>query len=399
MSQNADKPRGGVIFYPREYKIADSIDDSYAVGVNQFNEPCIAYVRPTMVAREAASRGATAQTIPTIALFSETDRRAANPCFSSSDNCPSSPDGILLLEQVIVDQSLSGLHGGLTVYVAQWASVLRDESSSPMPMIAPGYMEIGFKNFMDDRLHDLANQYKILSSAIVSGNVDSPIDADTELQFIRRQILLSREKFFVCVLMACKQIRAYQQPSIQDLSKTITQMLTHYTKNGMYSSVLVRVRVNNTVIRKHCFTCTSSYDYTAKAVVPIEKTVSDFLRKNFGSIRAGSQLDGSVVELIPAQRINCGNRGRDKYSKQFEALGVPKIIKTFIEKGYQEDPLCNYVQQNCFMFCNVAARVSLVRNGRSGAGNILLSTAHAFSPPLGNPFTVNNSGVSEYDLV
>lgn len=399
MSQNADKPRGGVVFYPREYRVHESIDDSYIIGVNQLNEPCVAYVRPTIAAREAAGRGATAQTIPTVALFSETDRRAANPCFVSPDNCPSNPEGILLLEQVMIDKSLSGLHGELPVYVAQWASVLRDESSSPMPLVAPGYMEIGFKNFIDDGLRDLIHQYKILSSAISSGNVDSPIDADTELQSLRRDIMLSREKFFVCVLMACRQIRSYQQPSIQDLSGTITKMLTHYTRNGMYSSVLVRVRVNNTVIRKHCFTCTSSFDYKAKTVVPIEKTVSDFLRKNFGSIRAGSQLDGAIVELIPSQRVNCGNRGRDKYSKQFETLGVPKIVKTFVEKEYQQDPLCDYVRNNCFMFCNVAARLSLVRNGRSGAGNFLLSTAHAFSAPLGNPFTINSSGVSEYDLV
>lgn len=396
MSNASNKPKGGVVFYPRSYYIDDTSDSSYAIGMNHFNELCVIYIRATDSAKEAARNPNSAQTIPTIAEFSETDRRARNPCYISSDNSMENPCGIILLEQAYKDVELPSSHDGLPVYVGRWASVLRENHDMPMPLLGNGYMEISFGHKDAPEIEDLMFEYKKIISDITNGEYENLLDAEVAKKSLYKRIMSERKKFFTGVIIKSKEIRLIENPSLEVVRSKMILMLQHYTRDGMYGGVMLRVRNDMEVKKDGCFVCNAIFDYQGGVVKDIAATVDQFLKFNFGKIM--NLCKGGLLELIPTQRVNCGSRGVDKYSRQFNSDGIPKILKTFVDKDFYDNPVVNYVSEKAFLFCNLAIKVSSVRNGRSGAGNYLLTTAHAFSAPKGNIYSINNVGASAYQV-
>jgi hypothetical protein len=394
MPQVATKASGGFVFYPRKYHVSENPNESYSIGLNHLEIECVVYIQPTDAAREAARTSATAQTIPSIAEFADTGRKAKNPCYCSLDNGPNNPNGMLVIEQASIDTGLSNNHGGLPVYIGRWASVLREATDMPVAPYGPGYFEVGFSPKIDADMNELLVKYQEVVADIAAGNVANLSDAEEFRIKLYNRIMSGQKKFFVGVMIKVGEIFILESPTIQSLKDAISPVLQKYTVSGMYGGVMIRIRSGNSVFKNLCFNCNMVYDYKNQRVEDVAKIVGDFAKYNGRKIIDGAKF--GVVEIIPIQRVNCGSMGIDKYSKQFGTNAVPKILKTFVDKKYHNEPLINYSKEKAFLFANIAIRLSLIREGRSGANNVLISTLHAYSAPLGNAFTIDSYGTSKY---
>lgn len=397
--ENADnKPSGGMVFYPRSYDIVQSIDDSYARGVNQDGEECIVYVRPTEAARAAASVSGSAKTVPTLMEFAEDGRRARNPCLSAPDNCQETPEGVFLVEQVVKHDDLSIKHNGLPVYVGRWASVLRDSSDVPKVPVGPGYIEIGMSSKVDSEINEYMTQYQELMGEIDAGVVDNMSDAEEQRIGLYNKIMAGRKKWFVAVMMRVKETVTMNEVSAESLKSVIQPILDKYTICGMYGGVMVRVRSDNTVISESCSSCNMQFDYKKgepqKSGDVFENFMKFYGKKLIWAVKSNSY----TVDIIPTIRINCGPKGTQKLDDQFKAGGTPKLLKTFVDRDAHDDPMANYIKSKSFLFANVALRLAVIGQNRSGAGNHLLSSVHAYSAPKGNIFTADAEGNPTYRM-
>lgn len=401
MSESENKPNGGFVFYPRAYHIIEeSIDDSYAYGVNQNGEECVVHIRPTEGARAAAKNRDTAQTIPTLLEFGDESRRAKNPCIASEDNCKKKPEGVMIVEQTLQEGNMpeSGPYPGLPIFIARWASVARESSDMPKVPVGPGYIEVGFSHKVDQHVNELMTQYQEIESQVANGIRTDMIEVEEEKTTLRQQIMAGRKKWFVSVMLRNEEIFPLANLEQETLKSALQGILNKYTMKGMYGGAIVRVREGDVVISEISASCNMMFDYQKKSVKPFEDTFNDFMKFNGNKILRTAKAQNYSIDIIPTIRINCGPVGMNKFADQFKGAGVPKVLKTFVDSDFHDKPFANYEREKGFLFAHMAVRLAVIGRGKSGAGNYLMSSVHAYSAPKGNILTLGNNGESIYKM-
>lgn len=392
------KPSGGIVFYPREYVLDDNPDYSYAKGVDELGNPCVIYLNPDEESRSNARDSSTAQTIPSFDDFADTRSRAVRSCYVSKDNGPANPNGILLAEQVIPFKEPYHEHD-VPVYSAGWASILRDCDESPKVPMGFGYFEINTHNQAGEAVNEYLQRYKDIDDDMKAGLIENTIDADEEKMNLYNSIMSLRKKWFIAVIIKHKLIKQVESPSKNSLADAIRPYLSGFTKSGMYGGTIVRVRKDNLVITDLSFQCDMVYDYANSVISDVDSIIDECLKWNLGKILRAVESDPElIVEVIPTQRINCGKLGNEKYGKEIDASGAAsKIMKAYLEKEAHNDPFVNFKRDKKFLYCKVAVRPAEIYKGPS-KGNILVSSIHAFSAPIGNVLSISNTGSPEYKL-
>jgi len=399
-TKEESKQSGGMVFYPRSYHTTSDINTSYAIGVNHYGKDIVVFIIPTASSIAAANDKNTAQTIPTLLEFSDTGRKANNPCFASSNNCQKQQEGVMVLEQVTENKELSGRpeYNGLPVYQCTWASVLREYSDMPKSPVGTGYMEIGFSYKVSPEVNDMVFQYNELISDIESGRRDDVMDAEQQREELYKAIICGRKKWFVAVMLRSDEIFSLSDLSNDFAKKTIIPILKKYTMKGFYGGVIFRVRHGKTVIKELSSSCNMVFDYQLKEPKKVEEVVDTYMKFYGNKLLRESANHGYTVDIIPTIRFNCGPMGTINMSNEFKEPGVPKMLKTYIESDYHQDPMANYQKKSAFLFADIGIRLAVIREGKEGAGNYLVSSAHAFSAPKGNVLTIGASGESEYNM-
>lgn len=399
--KNIKKPEGGMIFFPREYFITDSINTSYAVGFNEKNEECVCFVIPKDENQAAQKEKNSSKTIPTLAEFSETSHRAKNPCFASKDNCLKNPCGILVMEQTERNTELEKdpKFNGLRVYVSKWASVIKDccEGDNSFVPLGYGYIETSAYSIKSQELNDLLFEYKEVDKLLSLGQITS-IDADEKKTFLYKQIMAGRTKKFTGVLLKNKKMFELTDFNIENIKDVFKKILEKLTKKGTYGAIILRVRKNGIVFKDLSAMCKMDYDYALKEVKPFDVVFDDFMKFNGNRIFKIAKQNNYSVDIIPAVRFNCGPKGNDKFSKEFLEPGTPKVLKTYIEKQAHNIPDINFVKNNLFLYAKIAIRLYEFGRSKKDFGSFLMSSAHAFSAPIGNVLTIDINGNSTYQL-
>jgi hypothetical protein len=383
------KSSGGFVFYPQQYILNPSNpDESFALGVTHGGFYCRVYINPTESARSKARNSDLANDIPAFEAFAETHKRARKPCFCSPDNSSQKPNGILLIEQAEKIQSLDNI----PTFQCKWASVLRDDSQSPSTFVGRGYLEISYNvNQKGDALA-YTHQYRDLSDRVSKGLVTDHLEAKIELERLYSAIVSERKKVYVGCIIKHDEITTVHSVNPNDLKNALRPQLLRYTSNGMYGGALIRVRLGNNIYLNSCSHCDMTLDYKSNQVADVEVVLADFIKYNFGKIKADMAKDQAcVIEVIPVHRVNCGPKGNSKYGKEMEQSSEAKVLKAYVDKQARSNPLISFKREKKFLFANIAIKTAAVYSGQS-SGNILLSVIHAFSAPKGNIFTIDEKG-------
>lgn len=393
------KPNGGMVLYPRHYELNDDHDLSFVRGVNERNEPCVFYLQPSSAAKDNAKNSETAQSVPKLAEFAETHRRAIRPCFVDDENCPQKPTGILLMEQILPMTNPPHEHD-VPVYVARWASVLRESQDMPLAPIGLGFIETTISQKSADNVNELMHQYKELEAAMIAGTVESMIDADEQKQALYKQIIAGSRKWFVAVMLRPGLTQTLTNISIEGLRAAMTPFLEKYTQRGMYGSCYVRVSRNNIVDTKLSAQCDMQFDYAEKCVASLSDILDNFIKWNSSRIISAARNDNTIIiDIIPAVRINCGKMSNDKYAKELASLGSSsKLMKAYIDRSAHGNPFSNFKKECQFLFCKMAIRPVELYKNKADAGNILASSIHAYSAPIGNVYCIGRKGELAYQL-
>ncbi|MND12159.1 hypothetical protein D3C87_378590 [compost metagenome] len=394
--------KGGSVFYPRKYFVNPSSDDlSFAVGVDIKGKMMVVYLLPTEEAKSNARDSNTAQSVPTFSEFSQTHRKAMHPCFASEENCFNTPCGVMLLEQLTpyVDCPVGHEH---PVFKCKWASILREMDDSPLVPIGYGYLEINSNKKYSDEVNELINRYKEIEADMKAGLVTNLIEADQKKMSLHGLIMGQKKKWFVSVILKNRELYPLTDVSESGFRAALTPHLLKYTEKGMYGGAMIRVRDGEKVISSLCCQCDMTYDYKETVVKPVDTTIGEFLAFDGRKIiREVGKNPALVVEIIPTQRINCGKLGNDKYGKDLSyargGMQVPKTLKTYVSSEVHGDPLIDYKKEKKFLYSMVAVRVAEIHSAK-GTGNLLVSAMHAFSSPIGNPFSIDRTGKPAYYL-
>lgn len=379
---------GGFVFFPRSYSIdQDQPSNSSASGVDIKGKKCTVYLRINDEAL-AASRSGAGKTVPDLARFSETHRKANNPCRSSPENCFESQEGVLLIEQAQVENKES------RVYSGSWASVLREGSEGPKPEIGIGYMEIG-RGKLTATVNQLMAEYIF---EMKTSNNDRGLRAQEKILKIRAEIARQHKSWYIGVLVQYEQIRTYHTVSNDEFRSIVSDILKRNTAKGMYGGALLRVRNEEGVVSSNLSgSIDLQYDYKKSQVMDINAPIDNYLK--FGGrkiLSAVNKLQGVSIDFIPVVRINCGKGGNNKYNKDsvnsIENGGTPKLEKIFVDKAYQDEPTRNLKASKAFLGSKIGIRTAEIY-GEAGKGNYLLSSLHAFSPPIGNIYELQHCPV------
>ena len=396
-SEAKKERKGGMVFYPRSYHLTDDLNTSYAIGVNHKDQLFAALIIPAEANQIAASKGNTAQTIPTFSEFAEVGRKAQNPCYCSPDNSPKNPCGVMVLEQIKHDpeRTKSGNFNGLHVYVAKWASVVREADDMPRSPVGPGYVEVGFTKSTDPQVNELLTQYDEVNVMLENNEINA-LDAEDKKDSLYKQIVKAQRKWFTTVMLRHKEIFLFEDPTPKNIRMYAYSLLLKYTKKGMYGGVIFRVRDGKNIIGTLTRICNMGFDYKNRSVQNLDDILNDFMKYSGNKISKEVIEKGYILEAIPTIRINCGPRGVDKFSKEFTSSGTPKVMKTYVAKEFHNNPNVNIINGHGFLFADIAVRLYEVPEHKKDAGNLLVSTVHAFSAPKGNSLTIDESGESVY---
>lgn len=400
--QNNEKKqefKGGMLLYPRKYYINDSNEDlSYCYGVNEYGKEVIFFLNPVEQAREAARASDTGQTVPNFEEFSDEDRRATKPCNANEENCPKTPYGILMMEQVAPkeEHGLSETHPNIPVYEAKWASILREGDYMELPPIGFGYMEIGYHPKVNGEVDDLRLQYQDVEAQLKQG-VISEVDAEERKEHLYLQITQKRQKWFIGVVVKHKMQKTMQQNTREEITAYLGSYLTKFTEQGLYGGAMIRVRKGDVVDSTLSCYCNMSFDYKQKCVRNVSDVINDWFKFNGNRILKAAQRDSNIfIDIIPTQRVNFAKMSTDKYAKDLGSLGS-KIMKTYVDRKAHFNPNVDFFKEKVFLLSKIGVRLAKAKKGES-KGNLLGSTIHSFSPPMGNIFSVDETGAMKYKM-
>lgn len=388
------KSSGGMVLYPLVYSIdGDDFDKSNVIckGIDgkiyKFN------LNPPAAAREKAKVD-TAATIPKLSKFAETHRKAVNPCFASMDNGRENPNGIFVGEQIVYKGSenidLGGVKVEATIIEGSWASVIRDSREGYRAPIGYGYLETNFNTKMNPQGNEYLMRYKEITEQLDNPDQYPGIDMielTAEQARLSGMIRSQRQKWFVGVLIHIQQMITVTPEDIVNMRGYVSNFLQRYTKNGIYGGVMIRPHKDGTVITSLCKTYEHRYDYRKGVVADIEDVLDDFMKYYGNKLSRDVKAKGYQVDIVPLERFNCGSPGNDKYSKDVNGHSS-KVMKTFVEKSLQEDPVVNIKAKCGFLYSKVAMRLAQTVDGSS----MLLSSIHAFSKPIGSILTIDKKG-------
>lgn len=388
------KPRGGFVLYPRHYHI-DHQDPgkSFVRGARYDGSECVVRLRPTYVARSNA-RDTAGASVPTLARFAETHRRARTPCFATPKNARGGEGGVLLMEQVSLDSKASREHGGVPVYTAKWASVLREGADMPDPVIGFGYLETGFAPKLEESARALQGEIDLLRRTMLQSG-PTP-EMTQQLQAKLAEQLTHRRKWFAAVVMEPRDIATYASPTKAQLAQVLHDVLVPRTDHGRYGMALLRVRDGDRVLAGQSAQVKMDYDFSGGFVKPYEEIFDEFLKFGGGAgLISILQRDPKLsLDVIPAQRINC-RRSDAVYADQLMVNDSGnwrpgKVLRTYVDQAYHTDFSENFHVRKAYLYAKVAVRIA--RATGSGLGNDLMSSIHAFSAPIGNAYCIGQTG-------
>ena len=390
----AAKPRGGFVFYPRHYHIDQTDPDkSFVRGARYDGSECVVRLRPTYVARSNA-RDTAGASVPTLARFAETHRRARTPCFAMPDNARGGAGGVLLMEQVSLDSKASREHGGVPLYTAKWASVLREGGDMPDPVIGFGYLETGFAPKLEESARVLQGEIDSLRRAMLSRGATP--EMAQQLQAMLADQLSQRRKWFAAVVMEPRDIATYASTTKGELAQILHDVLVPRTDHGRYGMALLRVRDGDRVLAGPSTQVKMDYDFSGGFVKPYEEIFDEFLRFGGGAgLISLLQRDPKLcLDVIPAQRINC-RRSDAVYADQIlvsdnGAWRPGKVLRTYVDQAFHTDFSENFHVRKAYLYAKVAVRIA--RATGAGLGNDLMSSIHAFSAPIGNTYCIGQTG-------
>jgi hypothetical protein len=390
-SETTTRRGGGFVLYPREYRIDEANPQaSSVIGVTRGGEVRQVYLQPPEGAVNAAAQN-NAKTVPSLARFAQTGRRARTPCEASPENGPQRPFGVLLIEQAFAIDPAEGVWGG------RWASVLRNSTEDPLPALGIGYLEINVAERLSEQGSALMEEFRALEEARAAPGANL-VDIDERQVALRAGIYAAQKKWFTSVLLRPKESVILAEAAPAALAAALRGPLEHYTRRGMYGGALVRLRDGDRVILSACAQIEMQFDFTRRETRSFDEVFSTFMRYQGGRLLSECRRrPGSVIEVVPALRINCGPNGNELYGRQLEYWqgGTPKIIKTFVDRTLHDKPLPSFRREQRFLAAQVAVRIAEIQDGPS-QGNLITASLHAFSPILGHAQCIAPDGRALY---
>lgn len=343
---------------------------------------------------EAAKKQAD-KPVPKIEGMAETHKRAQNPCIAMEDNGPlTRSGGCFVAEQVVPVEGQPG------VYKATWLSILKNWETDPEPMFGFGYLETNIKlpftpevELKKSRLVEMNDALRAVLAA--KAEPEQILGMDTvDFYAARTQLMMelyqAGTKWFIGVDVQYRRLDIAQMDNEVLLKRQIVEMIASNSVNGMYGGVILRpvkiVNGDRIVQEDSVRRIDHKYDYAKKCVPPAESAWEEWLSRGKGSgwLKV-MKRDGYEVEIIPIQRVNAGKISNDKYSKEYlkEGNTLPKQIKAWVDQEFHEAPYVSFASQNAYLVTPIAIRCADTR-AKEHAGNILLSSIHAFGKAFGN---------------
>lgn len=380
----------GFIFYPRSYFIqSQNFDENYIDGVDAQGVARRVYLNPDDRARQAA-RSNSAETIPLVHKLADTSRRATNPCFAAADNGPEKPCGVLLIEQASLRED-----GHVQ---SRWASVLSESDETPPPEVGTGTLEMSFHPKIPSEISHLISQYNQLSTR-------TDIDSIQQKAALHNEIIDGRMMWFVASMLKHDltiELGDRRQAVVPRIENAIARSLDHFTRNGHYGGAWIRIKTGEGIILDACASIYRQFDYKGGTNAPqsIDEVMGKYRKFIAPKVMRGLQMPGSSIDIIPVERVNAGKPGNEKFKKAWMARpdgGVPKLQKLFVDKTGYLDPINDPCKTNTLLAAPIAVRQAKVYAGPT-AGNLLVSTVHAFGKPIGHPLQVGVDGQLAYPI-
>lgn len=387
MTNEQKKDVKGFIFYPREYHIVEGdLHKSYAIGLSEGGKECVAFIHPEEHHLEAA-RKYSDKRVPSFEDFYESEP----PCEAYPDNGPDNPRSMILLEQA-TPGSVDGLQDPRPVMIAKWASIIKLNDRAIMPPVGYGYLEINVNAGKSEESQYILNQIKDIQSQIDSGQGDS-LELEAQRDKMISDLYLNSSCFFSAVMLVYKHIISID--SREGLQEALSKCYQRFNHDGRFAGALVRVRDESNVYLDQCSTYEVRYDSKAGGVESFDESFNRFMRFGGNKSLQAAQLPGRVLEVIPAQRLNCGPLGNGRYQKDLAQGPSSKMMKTYVERDYYCKPYINLKNEKAFLYSRLALRIAKAKKG-AGKGNHLVSSVHAYMKPRGNPFQIDSEAKPRY---
>lgn len=377
----------GFVGYPQSYVVGQTIETSYIHGVDQAGEPFTLMVVPPDRYIEAAKSESDLIT-PTVALLSDTGRRAQMPCSASTDNSATvRTGGAFLAEQVTVVDAEKRL------YRSNWLSVLQEFDDSPQCRLGIGYLEqsfaLPFNSDVEYKKQKLSQMNQQLLAAAAMDQPPEQIDGIDILDYEAERFQLTMElyrmakKWFVGVDVQYRRIETLDLSNEAKCRASILELIDSNSGHGMYGGVIMRpvkqgkdsLIVQTDGVRR----LNHQYDYKGRCVPPVTKVWDDFVAKGSGWMKY-MRREGFEIEVIPVQRINCGPKSNAKYDKEWQKNVLPKQLKSYVDQSFYHSPHLNFSNQNAFLAAPIAIRTAETKELK----DILLGSMHQFGKVIGN---------------
>lgn len=380
----------GFVCYPRKYE-SDRI-----IGVDHAGQDVILLLDVPDRFIEAAKKESD-KPVPKVLSMAETHKRAQNPCIAVEDNGPlTRSGGCFVAEQVVAVEGQPG------VFKANWLSILKNWESDPEPMFGYGYLEtnikLDFTAEIEEKKARLIEMNDALRAVVASKAQPEQINGIDTVDFYaaRNELMMdlyqSAKKWYIGVDVQYRRLDIADLENELLFKRQVVELIRSNSVNGMYGGVILRpikvvngervVQVDSVRRLDHKF----NYKAAERGIPPVETVWDEWVGKGKGSgWMKVMKRDGFEVEIIPIQRVNAGKISNDKYSKEYlkEGRPLPKQIKAWVDQEFHEAPYVSFALQNAYLVTPIAIRCADTRAAEH-AGNILLSSIHAFGKAFGN---------------
>jgi hypothetical protein len=377
----------GFICYPRRY------EDDRIIGVDNAGQDVVLMLDVPDRFVEAAKKE-TDKPVPKIQSMKETHKRAQNPCIAMEDNGPLTHSG-----GCFVAEQVTPVEGKPGVFKAHWLSILKNWESDPEPMFGYGYLEtnvsLASNAETENKKVKLIDMNDAIRAALASKAEPEQINGIDTVDFIaaRNELAMdlfigAKNKWYIGVDVQFRRLEVASLENESLFRRQVLELIQSNSVKGMYGGVIMRpVKVVNgerIVQVDSVRRIDHKFDYAKAVVPPVDKAWDDWIGKGSGWIRA-MKRDGYEVELIPIQRINAGRISNEKYSKEYlkEGRPLPKQVKAWVDSEFHNAPYVSFALQNAYLVTPIAIRCADTR-AEEFAGNILLSSIHAFGKAFGN---------------
>lgn len=376
----------GFVCYPRSY------EEDRIIGVDRAGQDVILLLDVPDRFVEAAKKE-TDKPVPRIYAMSETHKRAQSPCVAMPDNGPITRSG-----GCFVAEQVTPVEGQPGVFKAHWLSILKNWENDPEPMFAYGYFETNVKlpatAEIEQKKAKLIQMNEDLRAVLAAKAEPEQINGMDTVDFYaaRTELVMdlfeAGQKWYIGVDFQVHRLELGKLENEALLKRQIVELISSNSVNGMYGGVIMRpvqvvdgkrtVRVD--LVRR----LDHKFDYAKGAVPPVEALCDEWIAKNAPWLRM-MKRDGLQLEIIPIQRVNAGKISNEKYSKEYLKPGrpLPKQIKAWVDREFHEAPYVNFATQNAYLVTPIAIRCADTRK-KEFAGNVLLSSIHAFGNAFGN---------------